>query len=195
MKLRRYALWILLLGIGVALVGLLTPIVYLRIVMHGGSSGIIGGMDGPTYWFILSRLYDGWPIALILLGISVVISSGFCLLFSKTVNKHCNIKTSAISLSLSGVGAAGLVCAFRWLAIVMFDGSSKFPIEYPVSISLGVLCFLAFILLIGLYFMVRGKNWSIIGVIIDVLTSIVYLPAFFWIISYVYEGFSRIFGH
>ena len=79
MKLRRYALWILLLGIGVALVGLLTPIVYLRIVMHGGSSGIIGGMDGPTYWFILSRLYDGWPIALILLGISVAISSGFCL--------------------------------------------------------------------------------------------------------------------
>lgn len=194
MKLRRYALWILLLGIGVALVGLLTPIVYLRIVMHGGSSGIIGGMDGPTYWFILSRLYDGWPIAFILLGISVVISSGFCLLFSKTVNKHCNIKTSAISLSLSGVGATGLVCAFWCFAIGALGGVSKHPIEFPVTMLFGVLCFLAFILLIGLYFMVRGKNWSIIGVIIDVLTSIVYLPAFFWIISYVYEGFSRIFG-
>lgn len=194
MKLRRYALWALLSGIGVFLLGFVGP-VCLEIAMHGPSTGIVGGADGPTYWFILSRLYDGWPIALILLGISVVISSGFCLLFSKTVNKHCNIKTSAISLGLSGVGAAGLVCALWCFAIVMFDGSSKFPIEYPVSISLGVLCFLAFILLIGLYFMVRGKNWSIIGVIIDVLTSIVYLPAFFWIISYVYEGFSRIFGH
>ena len=195
MKLRRYALWVLLSGIGVALVGLLTPIVYLRIVMHGGSSGIIGGMDGPTYWFILSRLYDGWPIAFIMLGISVVISSGFCLLFSKTVHTHCNIKTSAISLGLSGVGAAGLVCAIWCFAIGALGGVSKHPIQFPVTMLLGVLCFLAFILLIGLYFMVRMKNWSIIGVIIDVLTSIVYLPAFFWIISYVYEGFSRIFGH
>lgn len=191
MKLRRYALWVLLSGFGVLLLGFLIPFVTAR---HA-SMGIVGGADWPTYQFLLSHAFNGWPIALILLGISVVISSGFCLLLSRTVSTHCNIKTSAISLGLSGVGAAGLACAFRWLAIVMFDGSSKFPIEYPVSISLGVLCFLAFILLIGLYFMVRMKNWSIIGVIIDVLTSIVYLPAFFWIISYVYEGFSRIFGH
>lgn len=194
MKLKRYALWVLLSGIGVSLLGFMEPIVYLEIVMRGPSTGIVGGMDGPTYWFLLSKMYDGWPIAFVLLGISVVISSGFCLLFSKTVHTHCNIETSAISLGLSGVGAAGLVSALWCFAIVVLDRPSRFPIEYPVSIALGVLCFLAFILLIGLYFMVRGKNWSIIGVIIDVLTSIVYLPAFFWIISYVYEGFSRIFG-
>ena len=88
----------------------------------------------------------------------------------------------------------GLAFGHWCLAIVVLDRPSRFPIEYPVSIALGMLCFLAFVFLIGLYFIVRRKNWSIIGVIIDVLTSIVYLPAFFMIISYAYEGFGRIFG-
>ena len=183
MKLRRYALWVLLSGIGVALLGFLTPIISMLIPVHGGSSGIIGGMDGPTYWFILSRLYYGWPIAFILLGISVAISSGFCLLFSRTVSTHCNIKTSAISLGLSGVGALGVCCVLWWVTLTAFGEASKHPVEYPVSVGLGMLSFMVFVFLIGLYFMVRMKNWSIIGVIIDVLTSIVYLPAFFWIIS------------
>ena len=190
MKLKRYALWVLLLGIGVFLLGFMIPFVTARHL----SMGIVGGADWPTYQFLLSHAFNGWPIAFILLGISVVISSGFCLLFSKTVNKHCNIKTSAISLGLSGVGAAGLVCAFWCFAIGALGGVSKHPIEFPVTMLFGVLCFLLFILLIGLYFIVRRKNWSIIGIILDVLTSIVYLPAFFMIISYVYEGFSRIFG-
>ena len=195
MKLKRYALWILLLGIGVALVGLLTPIVYLRIVMHGGSSGIIGGMDGPTYWFILSRLYDGWPIALILLGISVVISSGFCLLLSRTVSTHCNIKTSAISLGLSGTGALGVFCVLWWVTLAAFGEASKHPVEYPVSVVLGMLSFMAFVFLIGLYFIVRRKNWSIKGIVLDVLTSLLYLPSFFMIISLIHAAFDRIFGY
>lgn len=195
MKLRRYALWVLLSGIGVALVGLLTPIVYLRIVMHGGSSGIIGGMDGPTYWFILSRLYDGWAIVLILLGISVVISSGFCLVFSKTVSTHCNIKTSAISLGLSGVGALGVCCVLWWVTLTAFGEASKHPVEYPVSVGLGMLSFMVFVFLIGLYFIVRRKNWSIKGIVLDVLTSLLYLPSFFMIISLIHAAFNRIFGH
>ena len=195
MKLRRYALWVLLSGIGVALVGLLTPIVYLRIVMHGGSSGIIGGMDGPTYWFILSRLYYGWPIAFILLGISVAISSGFCLLFSRTVSTHCNIKTSAISLGLSGVGALGVCCVLWWVTLTAFGEASKHPVEYPVSVGLGMLSFMVFVFLIGLYFIVRRKNWSIKGIVLDVLTSLLYLPSFFMIISLIHAAFNRIFGH
>lgn len=194
MKLKRYSLWVLLSGIGVALLGLLTPIICMRIPVHGGSSGIIGGMDGPTYWFILSHLYDGWPIAFILQGISVAISSGFCLLFSKTVNTYCNIRTSAISLGLSGVGALGVYCVFWWFAMAAFGEASRHPVEYPVSIALGMLCFLAFMLLIGLYFMVRRKSWSIVGVIVDVLTSILYLPSFFMIISFIHAAFNRIFG-
>ena len=195
MKLKRYALWVLLSGIGVSLVGLLTPIVYLRIAMHGGSMGIVGGADWPTYWFILSHLYDGWAIVLILLGISVVISSGFCLVFSKTVSTHCNIKTSAISLGLSGVGALGVYCVFWWVAIAAFGEASKHPVEYPVSVVLGMLSFMAFVFLIGLYFIVRRKNWSIKGIVLDVLTSLLYLPSFFMIISLIHAAFNRIFGH
>lgn len=186
MKLKRYALWVLLSGIGVFLLGFVIPFVTAR---HA-SMGIVGGADWPTYQFLL----NGWPIAFMLLGISAVISSGVCLVFSKTVNKHCNIKTSAISLGLSGVGALGVYCVFWWFSMAAFGEASRHPVEYPVSIVLGMLCFLAFILSIGLYFMVRRKNLSVIGVILDVLTSILYLPSFFMIISYLHAGFNRILG-
>jgi len=64
---------------------------------------------------------------------------------------------------------------------------SKHPIEYPVSIFLGVLSFVAFVGLIFLYFKERKTNWSVKGIIIDVLTYAVYLPTFFFAVSWLYE--------
>ena len=46
------------------------------------------------------------------------------------VKNNCNIKTTALSLGLSAVGAAGLVCAFLWFSIVSFGEMSKHPTEY-----------------------------------------------------------------
>ena len=77
----------------------------------------------------------------------MLISAGFCLLFSKTVIAHCTIKTSVISIGLSGIGALGLVCAFLWFTIVSYHEMSKHPVEYPVSILLGMICFIAFSIL------------------------------------------------
>ena len=191
MKLKRYALWVLLSGIGVFLLGSVIPFVTAR---HAGM-GIIGGADWPTYQFLLSRAFNGWPIAFILLGISVAISSGFCLLFSRTVSTHCNIKTSAISLGLSGTGALGVCCVLWWVTLTAFGEASKHPVEYPVSVVLGMLSFMVFVFLIGLYFIVRRKNWSIKGIVLDVLTSLLYLPSFFMIISLIHAAFDRIFGH
>lgn len=188
MKLKRNALIILILGILMSVLGFITPIVYWKnYTSQNGSIGIIGGAGAPTYTFMLSTLFDELPFVLILLGISFVVSAGFCLIFSNTVKKHCNINTSVISLGLSGVGALGLYCAFLWFTIVSFHEMSKHPIEYPVSILLGIVCLFAFVVLIAVYLKLRKINWSIKGFCIDILTSIIYLPTFFFVFSYFYR--------
>ena len=188
MKLKRNSLIVLILGFFILILGFIIPIFYWsNYTSNNGATGIIGGADTPTYTFMLSALFEGLPFVLVLLGISLVVSSFFCLLFSKTVKIHCNINSSAISLVLSGVGALGLVCAFIWFTIVSFGEISKHLFEYPVIVLLGVLCFFAFIILIALYFKARKLNWSIKGIIIDVLTSVVYLPTFFFAFAYLYE--------
>ena len=187
MKLKRNAIWVLILGFVVLLMGIM-PIVSLSIyAAQHGSVAIIGGADGPTAIFLTWRLLHDWPAFFILLGLSLIISAAFCLLFSKTVTAHCSFKTSALSLSLSAIGGLGLVCVLMWCSIVAFGEMSKHPIAYPVSVLLGILCFFAFIILIALYIKVRKINWSMKGVIIDILTSMVYLPTFFLIFTYIYE--------
>ena len=165
MNLKRNALIILLLGVLILFLGFIAPIVFWNnYTSNNGAIGIIGGVDTPTYMFMLSALFEGLPFILVFLGISLIISSGFCLLFSNTVKKHCNINTSAISLVLSGVGALGLVCVFVWISIVSFHEMSKHPIEYPISVFLGIVCFFTFIVLIIIYLKLRKTNWSIKGI-------------------------------
>ena len=160
--------------------GLMAPFVYWKnFTLHNGTIGIIGGADAPTYTFMLWVSCDGLPIALISLGICLVISAVFCLIFSNTVQKYCNIKTSLISL---GISCIGLVCAFLWFSIALFWEMSR----RPISILLGVICLFVFIGLIIVYLKLRKTNWSIKGLIIDILTSIIYLPTFFYIFSYIY---------
>lgn len=191
MKLKRYAIIIMILGVLISVLGFISPIIYWNnYTLENGAICIIGGTDTPTYTFMLSAIFDGLPFVLIIMGISLVVSSGFCLLFSNTVKKHCNINTSAISLGLSGVGALGLVCAFVWFSIVSFGKMSKHPIGYPVSVLLGIFCFLVFVILTVIYIKLRKINWSIKGFIIDVLTSVIFLPTFFFDFAYLYEVIS-----
>ena len=189
MKLKRNSLIALLLGFAILLVGAIMPVVCWRsyIVNSGSMGGMIGGADAPMYRMLLFSLFDGLPFALILLGITLIISSVFCLLFSKTVGVYCGLATSAISLGLSAVGAVGLVCALLCFAIVAFWEPSRYPIQFPASVILGLLCLFAFLALIALYFKVRCRKWSIKGLVIDVLTSLVYLPAFFFASACLYE--------
>ena len=187
MKLKRNALWVLLFGVVILLTGLLTPFgCLINCTSHQGAIGIIGGAEVPTYQFMFWSLLDGWPFVLILLGISLVLSACFCLLFSKTVNKCCRLTTSAISLGLSAVGALGLACVLLWLSIVTFGNMSRYPIQYPLSILLGMFCFCVFMILLALYFKARKGNWLWKGLLIDFLTSIICLPTFFFAFSYLY---------
>ena len=151
MKLKRNSLLVLILGLIVSFIGFIMPLIYWNsYISNNGAIGIIGGADTPTYVFMLSTLFDGLPFILVLFGVTLVVSSVFCLVFSKTVEKYCDINTFALSLGLSGLGALGLVCAFLWFSIVSFGEMSKHPKGYPISILLGVVCFFIFIILRGI---------------------------------------------
>lgn len=188
MKLKKYSICTLILGFVISLLGFITPFIRLNFfTQHNGAIGIIGGADSPSAYLLTLSLFPNLHVLFILLGLSLIIPSAFCLLFSKTVKTHLRLSTSAVSLGLSAVGALGILCAFVWLITVAFEGPSTHPVEYGVSILLGIFCFFAFIILIGLYIKLRKANKSVKGIIIDVLTSIVYLPFFFYLFMYLYE--------
>ena len=179
MRLKRSAMWTLILGFVILLVGIMVPIIAVRLyTSQHGSIGIIGGADGPTAIFLTWKKLNGWPVNFGLLGLNLIVSAAFCLLFSKTVIACCSRKTTLIALGLSGFGALGIMCVFSWYTIVVFHEMSKHPIEYPASILLGLACLAAFIFLVIYYFKTRKRNWSTKGFLIDIFTGILYFPVF-----------------
>ena len=184
MKLKRFLLIVLFAGVLLAMLGGLMPVHYLNAAQNNPSTSIIGGADAPTYWLFAASLFGGLPYVLMLLGVSLIISAAVYLLIVKTIKKHCDLRSTAIALGLSGIGALGLVCFFEWLAIVAFQNMEQYPIQYPVSILLGILSLCAFLALLFLYFKVRKEKWSWIGIIIDVLTAVIYFPSFFLLLCY-----------
>ena len=189
MKLKQSSLLALIFGLVSLLSGLAAPIIYLNNhTSQHGAIGIIGGAGAPSYTFTLSALFNGLPLVLVILGTVLVVSALFCLLFSKTVKTHCTKATSATALGLSCIGAAGLLCAFTWFAIVSFGKMAEHPIKYPVSTLLGIICICAFAALIALYCKIRRKKWSVIGFLIDILTSIVYLPTLLYVFAYLFNA-------
>lgn len=179
MKLKKASLWAMITGFGVLTFAFLIPILHYCIFGNEASIGIIGGADAPTASMLMSSL-SGIPKALILIAITVIISSVFCLVFSKTVESNCRLATTAISLGLSFFGALGFCWLLRWFIMVIFNSKSMHPIEYPVSILIGLFSFISCIALILLYVNARKGKWSLKGVSIDILTCIVYFPAHFY---------------
>ena len=187
MKTRRFPLLALLVGLLLTTVGLVLPIIFIR--TGGAATGIIGGADARTYWFDLTNFIGGLPFCIVLLGWAMALTSLPAVIFPNTFQKACSLKTSSIALGLSAIGGFGLTCALYCFAIAAFNEHSKHPIGYPLSLAAGMVSFCAFLLLICFYFMARGKKPSILGFVYDVICSIVYLPAFFFLSSFIAELF------
>ena len=187
MKLKRNALWTLLAGFLIALAGAAMPIWVMLFYEPTAETGIIGGANAPTLQYLVSQTFGVLPYTLVLLGAAMMISAVFCLLFSRTVQGHCTVKTSLVALGLSATGAAGLCCVLICIAATAFGEASRHPVRYPLSIALGMVCLCVFILLGLLYCKAREGKWSMRGVAMDVMTSILYLPAFFFAFNYLYS--------
>lgn len=128
-------------------------------------------------------------VSLISLGATAFISGLYCLAFNKPLKKHGTPKLTLLSCAISATGAMGLVSFLIWYTMVAFHESSKHPISYPWSISLGFFCFLFFVLLGIVYCKMRSSHPSAIGTVLDILLSIATLPTFF----FTFVSFSNLF--
>ncbi len=176
MKLKHFSLFCLIVGALLLSVGLLCPLLHME--NENATVGIIGGPDLPTYQLLLFRYADGLFLTCTAWGIALLLTGLFCLLFGKTVAASCTVKTTAIALGLSATGAAGLHCALEIIAMSAFGEQASYPIRFPFFLSGGFLCLCCFGGLLAWYFDAK-KSQSAKGILIDVITAIVYTPALF----------------
>lgn len=90
----------------------------------------------------------------------------------------CPLRTSLVTVGLSAVGALGLECLFHVFVMAVFGERHLHPRAYPFYLSVGFASGAIFLLLISLYISCRKNNWSLKGVLFDILISILLLPPF-----------------
>lgn len=190
MKSKTCPLFVLAAGIILTTFALLFPVFLMR--NGGAATGIIGGADLPMYWFALQRTMNGLLLCAALLGIAMIITSLPSLIFHSKIHQICSLKTSALALGLSAVGGLGLNCGTICYTFAVFNERTKHPIAYPLSLYIGILSLFVFSILVYQYFKARFEKRSIPGILYDVMTSILYLPAFFFTFSYLIELLSFI---
>ncbi|MBE6923932.1 MAG: hypothetical protein E7466_01660 [Ruminococcaceae bacterium] len=183
MKYRTLALVAVLLGIALIAVALLVP----SWAMQDSNVSIIGGAHAPMYTYLFFNAYDGVLFVAALWGGCLVLTGLFCLAFKRTVQTHCTLKTTGLALAISAAGGLGCMCAFLWSVISAFQEMSQRPITYPASIIVGIIALALFVVAIVFYIKSRRKCWSVVGLVLDVLTAILYFPAFFYGICYLYD--------
>lgn len=172
-KFKIYSSIVLISGLLLALTSVLVPIIKLsNYTAQNGSIGIIGGADGPTAIYLTSRLLGERLLFALILGLTLFLCGGFCLVFKRTVTNNCRLKTTALSLIISFFGASGLSCFLIWYSIVAFLEMSMHPIAYPLSIIGGIFSLVAFIITIILYIKARKENFKIKGIVVDVINCI-----------------------
>ena len=174
--------WIIFLaGFGVLALCLALPLA----VPSSAATGIIGGADA-VYHLLLTECVDGLLLPLIALAIATVFFGGFRLIFPNAVQKHFTARTTLISLGLSAIGGVGLGCALQVFVIAAFDSQRFYPIRYPVCLAGGLACLGIFFCLITIYFTKREDKLTLGGFLLDLATSILYLPGAFLLFSWVY---------
>ena len=186
-NLKIFSLVALISGLLFSLASVLLPIIIFSVyTSQNGSIGIIGGADGPTAIYLTSRLFDGHLLFTLILGLTLLVCGGFCLIFKRTVTNNCRLKTTVLSLLISFFCASGLACFFIWYSIVIFHEMSKHSISYPLSIIGCIISFVAIVLTIIYYIITRKDNYKIKGIVIDILTSIIALPILFLLVTNIY---------
>ena len=181
-KLRTFSVATLICGLICLFAGAVIPLVYINRALQGGTA-IIGGVDGPTYRFLVMWAMDGWPVFLMLLGAALVITALFCLVFRGAVRKHCHISTTLLALGMSATGMLGLVCVMIWGVMFAFSDFDKYPIRHPVCVITGLVCACLLVYLATWYYRVRKVRWSGVGLVLDITVGVLYLPCFFQFIA------------
>lgn len=195
MEMRRFSLSMLIGGVVSLIIGGAAPIVAMESAMESamadpGAVSVIGGAGAPTYEFVVFTVLDGWPFCLMLLGGSLVITGAFGLIFRRTTQAHMSVGTTLVSMALAAVGGVGAWCALMLYVIAAFGEVSRHPVGHPGSLIVGTLALIGAAILVGAYWKLRRAKWSVKGIVIDVVTCLLYLPSFFFLFDYACEWVS-----
>lgn len=187
---KRISVITLIAGAFMMVAGLVYPFIRLYLSTLQKPIAIIGGADMPIFKHLYMLCWSGWPMVVTFLGGAITLTALFSLIFKNTVKQHCSVKTTVLALSLSAVGGLGLTCVMN--AALLSNGNH--PVRYPFMVCLGLLSFVAFVALIIAYLFARKQNRSLKGFVLDALTSIIYLPGFFFLIAMMFETVRSIIG-
>ena len=148
----------------------------LNTVNNSASNSIIGGADGAIAEYLIKRLCNNNSIAgqLLRFGALVAVTGIVFLAFNKFFAKHCEILTSLTSFALSVIIGSGLGCIAIFATCYFLTHPDKHPVRHPASFILGVICFFAMMIALLVYALLRIKNPSVKGIIIDVALTIIY---------------------
>ncbi len=92
MKLRKFSLVCLSVGMVIAAAGAFMPFMALR---DTPNVGIIGGVGAPTYKLLLYNYMNGLPVYLLFFGSVLIVTALICLmfLFAKTIlRRKCDVE-------------------------------------------------------------------------------------------------------
>lgn len=173
-KLKRFSLILLIIGF----IGLAAGIVALLF-----ANGTISKIDFLQYH---------WPRCVCLLSVLLMLTALVCLIFPKTIKNHCSVKTSLLALGISLIGGLGILCFFNGWGMAWSGGSEAHPVKYPLTRAIGGIALLIFMFLILFYIWGRKSCWSLKGLLIDLATSLLYIPAFSYVFLVLYYVVERI---
>lgn len=125
------------------------------------------------YFFMDFTRFACW-----LFGGTTVFFGFIGLIFDKQISKRCSLKSIGLALGISALTALGLHCVLSFASCYFLTHPDNHPIRHPVSFIVGSVCFWVFLALFCVYIKLRQKEPSALGVLLDVLLGLGYLPAF-----------------
>ncbi len=181
---------VLVMGVVLMTIGFTGPYFVEKLHNQGISVGMIaGGIDFPTYQDMMFNHWHGFWSILVHLGGAMILTACFAWLFHNTVQKCCTRITSLLAIGLSIMGSA---CGVSLLYTLATSGSDH--MHYPHANLIATICvivsaLICFLLFVS-YIYSRFKRFSLCGLLLDLLLTVVYLPSFFWFWSVLFE-FAR----
>ena len=131
--------------------------------------------------FFVNRMIRNTRFSVQLFGSVTVFCALVGWIFYKKIARWCGLKTTAVAWGISAVTGLGLHCALSLLSCFLDSNPERHPIRYPCSLCIGMICFLAFCVLMYLYLKSRKKNLSVPGILLDVGLGLVYCVPFIFV--------------
>ena len=146
---KKYSICILVLSIILLLIRIVWP---------------ISSAEAYEAQFSIISVIHKWLDCLLYFGVAFFIVFLTTLFMQKKEMKCCTLKTTVIS---SGICVTFSLLTYCGLSFLLLN-SNAHPIASPASLIVGIPCLAIFVILLILYTIERKKNYSKIGIYLDV---------------------------